>query len=50
MPFDVPKPMRKMDAVEFTEANTHYIEYMFRQAQDVNRIFINKVSWNVTCI
>ncbi|KAK8079828.1 multicopper oxidase [Apiospora hydei] len=43
MPFDVPKPMRKMDAVEVTEANTHYIEYMFRQAQDVNRIFINKV-------
>ncbi|KAK8051277.1 diphenol oxidase [Apiospora rasikravindrae] len=42
MPFDVPKPMRKMDAVEVTEANTHYIEYMFRQAQDVNRIFVNK--------
>ncbi|KAK7997043.1 PAK kinase [Apiospora arundinis] len=45
MPFDVPKPMRKMDAVEVTEANTHYIEYMFRQAQDVNRIFINKTAY-----
>lgn len=47
MPFDVPKPIRRMDAVEVTEANTHYIEYMFRQAQDVNRIFINKVSQNI---
>ncbi len=43
MPFDVPKPMRAQPAVEVGEANMHYIEYAFRQAQDVNRIFINKV-------
>lgn len=43
MPFDMPVPMRRQPAVNVTEANTHYIEYAFRQAQDVNRIFINKV-------
>lgn len=42
-PFDLPRPMRAEPAVEVSEANTHYIEYMFRQAQDVNRIFVNKV-------
>lgn len=36
--------MRHMDAVEASEANTHYIEYTFGQAQDANRIFINKAS------
>lgn len=44
MPFDLPRPVREMDAVEVGERNHHYIEYAFRQAQDVNRIFINKVS------
>ncbi|RYP41806.1 hypothetical protein DL767_000822 [Monosporascus sp. MG133] len=47
MPFDVPKPMRARGAVEVaSEANMHYIEYMFRQAQDVNRIFINKTAYS----
>ncbi|KAF7519429.1 hypothetical protein G7054_g13112 [Neopestalotiopsis clavispora] len=46
MPFDMPKPMRKMDAVEVGEKNYHYIEYAFRQAQDVNRIFINKTAYS----
>ncbi|RYP71468.1 hypothetical protein DL771_004835 [Monosporascus sp. 5C6A] len=47
MPFDVPKPMRAHRAVEVvSEANMHYIEYMFRQAQDVNRIFINKTAYS----
>ncbi|KAI0132167.1 Cupredoxin [Xylariales sp. AK1849] len=45
MPFDVPKPMRRMDAVEVSEDNVQYIEYMFRQAQDVNRIFVNKTAY-----
>ncbi|KAI1774910.1 putative multicopper oxidase [Hypoxylon cercidicola] len=45
MPFDMPVPMRKQPAVNASEANTHYIEYAFRQAQDVNRIFINKTSY-----
>jgi len=44
MPFDMPVPMRAEPAVEVADANTHYIEYMFRQAQDVNRIFVNKAS------
>lgn len=43
MPFDMPVPMRRQAAVNVSEANTHYIEYAFRQAQEVNRIFINKV-------
>ncbi|KAI8960712.1 Cupredoxin [Daldinia sp. FL1419] len=45
MPFDMPKPMRKQPAVNVSEANTHYLEYAFRQAQEVNRIFINKTSY-----
>lgn len=44
MPFDMPKPMRRQPAVNVSEANTHYLEYAFRQAQEVNRIFVNKVS------
>ncbi|KAL7628086.1 hypothetical protein AAE478_002283 [Parahypoxylon ruwenzoriense] len=34
MPFDMPVPMRKQPAVDVSEANMHYIEYAFRQAQD----------------
>ncbi|KAI1345592.1 Cupredoxin [Xylaria sp. FL0043] len=45
MPFDLPQPMRNIQAYEVPEANKHYIEYMFRQAQDVNRIFINKTAY-----
>jgi hypothetical protein len=43
MPFDLPKPLREIPAYEVPEQNKHYIEYVFRQAQDVNRIFVNKV-------
>ncbi|KAI2465084.1 Cupredoxin [Annulohypoxylon bovei var. microspora] len=46
MPFDMPVPMRRQPAVDVTEANMHYIEYAFRQAQEVNRIFINKTSYS----
>ncbi|KAI1094865.1 putative multicopper oxidase [Rostrohypoxylon terebratum] len=45
MPFDMPVPMRRQPAVNVSEENTHYIEYAFRQAQEVNRIFINKTSY-----
>ncbi|KAI1376948.1 putative multicopper oxidase [Hypoxylon crocopeplum] len=45
MLFDMPVPMRKQPAVNVSEANLHYIEYAFRQAQDVNRIFVNKTSY-----
>ncbi|KAI1294278.1 hypothetical protein F5Y03DRAFT_387730 [Xylaria venustula] len=45
MPFDLPKPMREITAYDVPESNKHYIEYMFRQAQDVNRIFINKTAY-----
>lgn len=48
MPFDMAVPMRREPAVDVSEVNTHYIEYAFRQAQDVNRIFINKVSSSVS--
>ncbi|KAI2609436.1 putative multicopper oxidase [Hypoxylon fragiforme] len=46
MPFDMAVPMRREPAVDVSEVNTHYIEYAFRQAQDVNRIFINKTSYS----
>ncbi|KAI0477945.1 multicopper oxidase [Xylaria cf. heliscus] len=45
MPFDLPKPMREIPAYDVPEENKHYIEYAFRQAQDVNRIFINKTAY-----
>ncbi|KAH9887752.1 hypothetical protein F4778DRAFT_786127 [Xylariomycetidae sp. FL2044] len=45
MPFDMPVPMRQAAAYEVGEGNRHYIEYVFRQAQDVNRIFINKTAY-----
>ncbi|KAI8629543.1 multicopper oxidase [Xylariaceae sp. FL1651] len=45
MPFHLPKPMREIAAYEVADQNMHYIEYMFRQAQDVNRIFINKTAY-----
>ncbi|KAI0097738.1 multicopper oxidase [Nemania sp. FL0031] len=45
MPFNLPKPMREVAAYEVPEENKHYIEYTFRQAQDVNRIFVNKTSY-----
>ncbi|KAK9773595.1 putative Cupredoxin [Seiridium cardinale] len=48
MPFDMPRPMRKMDALEVGERNYQYIGYMFRQAQNVNRIFINKARFPFT--
>ncbi|KAI1327174.1 hypothetical protein F5Y16DRAFT_410518 [Xylariaceae sp. FL0255] len=45
MPFDMPRPMRQIPAYEVAESNMHFIEYAFRQAQDVNRIFINKTAY-----
>ncbi|KAI2629358.1 multicopper oxidase [Xylaria nigripes] len=45
MPFDLPKPMRRIPAYDVPGQNKHYIEYAFRQAQDVNRIFINKTAY-----
>ncbi|KAI1499325.1 multicopper oxidase-domain-containing protein [Biscogniauxia marginata] len=46
MPFGVPRPARPIPAYEVSEANMHYFEYAFRQAQDVNRIFINKTAYS----
>jgi FtsP/CotA-like multicopper oxidase with cupredoxin domain len=43
MPFDLPKPMRQQAAYDVADENKRYFEFEFRQAQDVNRIFINKV-------
>ena len=44
MPFDKPIPKRKQVAYEVGPENMHYFEFEFRQSQEVNRIFINKVS------
>lgn len=43
MPFDMAKPMRVEPAFNVSAKNTHYMEYAFRQAQNTNRIFVNKV-------
>lgn len=46
MEFDRPKPRRKLPAYDLKPGlNMHYIEFAFRQAQNVNRIFINQSSW-----
>jgi len=45
LPFDVAKPMKAIPAFNVSGANMHYMEYAFRQAQNENRIFINKTSW-----
>ncbi|KAI0599387.1 multicopper oxidase-domain-containing protein [Biscogniauxia sp. FL1348] len=45
MPFDRPRPRRALPAHDVSPANMHYFEYAFRQAQDVNRIFINKTAY-----
>ena len=45
MPFDMVKPTRQEAAYEPTSNSTHYFEYEFLQAQNVNRIFVNKTSW-----
>jgi hypothetical protein len=42
MPFNLPVPLRKEEAFSVGERNTHYLEFEFRQSQEVNRIFINK--------
>jgi FtsP/CotA-like multicopper oxidase with cupredoxin domain len=45
MSFDIPKRIRNESAYEPAENNTHYIEYEFQQAQNMNRIFVNRTSW-----
>jgi FtsP/CotA-like multicopper oxidase with cupredoxin domain len=45
MPLDMVKPTRKEAAYGPAANNTHYIEYEFLQAQNMNRIFVNKTSW-----
>lgn len=43
VPFDVPVPMREMAALNVSENSMHSIVFQFRQAGEVNRIFINRV-------
>jgi FtsP/CotA-like multicopper oxidase with cupredoxin domain len=46
MEFDKPKPIRSLPAYPIEPGlNMHYIEFAFRQAQNVNRIFVNQTSW-----
>ncbi|KAF2434957.1 hypothetical protein EJ08DRAFT_581144 [Tothia fuscella] len=45
MPFNMTFPMRKKEEFKATPSNTHYIQYAFSQAQNVNRIFVNKTTW-----
>ncbi|EON97697.1 putative diphenol oxidase protein [Phaeoacremonium minimum UCRPA7] len=44
MPFDMPIPMRKEAAIDVSPNNQHSVIFQFRQAGEVNRIFINRVS------
>ncbi|KAH7913243.1 Cupredoxin [Hygrophoropsis aurantiaca] len=46
MPFDMPVPLRTIPAYDVSSGlNMHYLEYEFRQSQNVNRIFVNRTSW-----
>lgn len=44
MPFDMPIPVRKEAAIDVSPKNQHSVLFQFRQAGEVNRIFINRVS------
>lgn len=45
MPFDMPIPMRREEAYEIGPDDPSLIvDYQFRQAGEINRVFINKVS------
>jgi hypothetical protein len=46
MPFIMTVPMRQRPAYNASTNNTHYVQYAFNQAQNVNRIFVNKVSFS----
>lgn len=47
MNFSTPVPLRVKPAYNISSGvNMHYIEFAFRQAQNINRIFINKTSWS----
>ena len=48
MPFDMPVPVRKEAAVDVSPDNTHSVIFQFRQAGEVNRIFINRVSGDIS--
>lgn len=45
MPFDAAVPKRVEAALNASVANTHYIVWSFNQAQNVDRIFVNKTAW-----
>jgi FtsP/CotA-like multicopper oxidase with cupredoxin domain len=44
MPFNMTVPMRQQPAYNASTNNTHYVQYAFSQAQNINRIFVNKVN------
>jgi FtsP/CotA-like multicopper oxidase with cupredoxin domain len=46
LPFDIPVPKRTVPAFEVSPNQTFYVEYAFRQAQSINRIFINSTAWS----
>lgn len=46
MPFDAPRPRRAEAAVELATADPRFVvDFEFRQAGEVNRIFLNRTSW-----
>jgi len=44
MPFNMTLPKRQQTALNASPASTNYVQYVFEQAQNVNRIFVNTVS------
>jgi FtsP/CotA-like multicopper oxidase with cupredoxin domain len=48
MPFDMPKPARRRDAVEVGDRNKHEITFRFQEVGEINRIFINRV--RISCL
>lgn len=43
MPFNMTVPMRAAAAYEVSSDNMHYMEYSFRQGQNLNRVFLSEL-------
>ena len=49
MPFEMTVPKKVQPAFNASANNTHYITFQFNQAQNINRIFVNKVRTSTSC-
>ncbi|KAF3005237.1 hypothetical protein E8E14_003566 [Neopestalotiopsis sp. 37M] len=44
LPYDMPKPLRQLDAYDLGEENHHYMNYQMREVDGAYRTFVNKFS------